>query len=73
MAKYINQFTVNLTDEDAQRLNYLAKVKQRKPAELLRLILSPAILNEFIKQQREEQGNQEQEFTPAHFNKGGNL
>ena len=54
MGKNRNPYTVNLDDETAQRLEYIANARDRKPRELLRLLLAPVILAEFVKQQQEE-------------------
>ena len=49
MEKLKNQFTINLNDEDAQKLKALANYYNRKPCEILRLLAQPQILKEFIK------------------------
>lgn len=59
MEKLTNQFTINLTDDQAEQLRKIANYCQRKPAELLRLLLVPALCNEWAKiQRREHQENQ---------------
>ena len=41
--KLTNQITVNLDQEAAQMVQYLAEYYQRKPAELVRLLLVPTL------------------------------
>lgn len=67
MGKNKNPYTVNLDDESAQTLEALARATQRKPRELLRLLLVPVIFNEWIKHNQENPENKAQEFKPAHF------
>lgn len=58
MAKLQKQFTINTDEETARQIELIAKYYQRKPAELLRLILAPALRNEWAKiQQREHPEN----------------
>ena len=49
MGKLKNQFTINLDDDAAQALQYIARIQQRKPAELLRLLAEPIIYKELAK------------------------
>lgn len=62
MAKLKNQFTVNLDDDTAEALQNLARLTQRKPAELLRLLVIDPIYNELAKIT-----NLEGNFAPARF------
>lgn len=39
-----NQYTINLDEETAATVEALARITQRKPRELLRLLLVPAVL-----------------------------
>ena len=67
MEKLKNCYSINLDDETAQRLEHVAKIQQRKPRELLRLLVSPVILAEFIKSQLNEHPENQQAQTFAHF------
>lgn len=42
-----NAITINVNDEIKKEIEYIAAHYQRKPAELLRLLLEPVIINEF--------------------------
>lgn len=61
MEKLKNSYTVNLDDDTAARLEALAKAQQRKPRELLRLLLAPVIFAEFLKLQRQEHPENQQQ------------
>lgn len=52
--KLKNQYCINLDDATAQQVERIAEYYQRKPAELLRLLLAPVLRNEWAKMQREE-------------------
>lgn len=52
--KLLKQFTINTDEDTAQRIETIAEHYQRKPAELLRLLLAPVVLNEFIKVTNQE-------------------
>ena len=52
--KLENQFTVNLDGETAAQVLKLAEYYQRKPAELLRLVLSPALRDLWAEMEREK-------------------
>ena len=54
MEKLINQFTINTDQETAELIKRIAETYQRKPAELLRLLLVPALLNEWAKIQTQQ-------------------
>ena len=45
--KLKKQFTINLDDDGARLVEYLADIYQRKPAELLRLLLIPELEKRF--------------------------
>ena len=49
-----NSYTVNLTDEQSQLLEKIAEHEQRKPRELLRLLLVPQLLKAWAEIQRQE-------------------
>ena len=42
-----NAITINVNDDIKKDIDFIAAHYQRKPAELLRLLLEPVILNEF--------------------------
>lgn len=63
MAKLQNQFTINTDDETRAQIEKIAEYYQRKPAELLRLILAPALRNEWAKIQQQE--HPENQATPV--------
>lgn len=63
MEKLKNQFTINLDDETAQAVESLARITQRKPAELLRLLVVPQVFAKLS-----EAATIKTEMTPAHFN-----
>ena len=65
MAKLRNCYSVNLDDDTAARLEYIAKRQQRKPRELLRILLNPIVLEEFIKEQNKEHPENQQTPQPA--------
>ena len=44
-----NAITINVNDELKSEIDYIAEYYQRKPAELLRLLLTPVVVNEFAK------------------------
>lgn len=52
--KLTKQFTVNTDEETAAQIERIAEIYQRKPAELLRLLLGPALRNEWAKIQQQE-------------------
>ena len=47
--KLKNQVTINLTDDDMQLLNVLCDAHNRRAGELVRILLKPALRNEFTK------------------------
>lgn len=51
--KLINCYSINLDDPTAQQLETLADYYQRKPRELLRLILAPALRDLWAEMQQE--------------------
>lgn len=72
MEKLKNCYSVNLDDETADTLEALARELKRKPRELLRLLVVPAILQEWENLNRERfQENQESPllatFSPSMF------
>lgn len=67
MEKLKNQFTINLDEGAAALVQKLAEIYQRKPAELLRLLLLPQLCNEWAKVQRIEHPENRQPFTPVRY------
>lgn len=65
--KLKNQFCINLDDATAQQVEAIAEAYQRKPAELLRLLLAPVLRNEWAKIQREEHPENREPLTLARF------
>lgn len=62
MEKLKNQITINLNDESAQLVQALANHCQRKPAELVRLLLVPVLFDEWAKVQTIEHPENRQPF-----------
>lgn len=67
MAKLQNQFTINTDDETAAQIEKIAEHYQRKPAELLRLLLAPVLRNEWAKIQQQEHPENNTAPTLARF------
>ena len=44
-----NAITINVSDELKQEINAIAEYEQRKPAELLRILLTPVVIREYAK------------------------
>lgn len=65
--KLQNQFCVNVDDATAQQIIKIAEYYQRKPAELLRLLLAPVLRNEWAKIQRQEHPENQTAPTLARF------
>ena len=49
MLKNDNAITINLNDNLIDMIDKIASYHQRKPAELLRLLLTPVLINEYTK------------------------
>ena len=47
-----NAITINVNDDIKKEIEMLASYYQRKPADLLRLLLTPVIINEYAKIQK---------------------
>lgn len=67
MEKNKNQFTINLNDALKRQIIILADAYQRKPADLLRLLVTPAIINAYADLQRLEHPTNAQPMQPAIF------
>lgn len=65
--KLQNQFCVNVDDATAQQILKIAEYYQRKPAELLRLLLAPVLRNEWATIQRAEHPENQTAPTLARF------
>ncbi|MBR1984579.1 MAG: hypothetical protein IKA31_02460 [Clostridia bacterium] len=50
--KLNNQYTINVNDDIKELIEKIASYYQRKPADLLRLLLVPVIINEYAKIQK---------------------
>ena len=48
-----NSFTINLNDDITAELLKVAQLTQRKPAELLRLLVTPAIIKAYAEIQKD--------------------
>lgn len=67
MNKLNNSFTINTDDATAKQIELIASYYQRKPAELLRLLLLPSILNEYAKIQEQQHPENTPQFKKALF------
>lgn len=67
MEKLTKQFTINTDTDTARQIEFIAEYYQRKPAELLRLLLAPALRNEWAKIQRAEHPENQEPPTLARF------
>ena len=65
--KHDKSYTINLDKETAQMLERLAQHRQRKTRELLRLILEPVILEQFLALQCELFPENNEPIKPAFF------
>ena len=65
--KLTKQFTINTDEETAAQIEKIAEHYQRKPAELLRLLLAPALRNEWAKIQQQEHPENQAAPTLARF------
>lgn len=61
------QYCINVDEETAAQIERIAEYCQRKPAELLRLILAPALRDEWAKIQRQEHPENNTAPTLARF------
>ena len=64
-----NAITININDNLINMVIKIAEHHQRKPAELLRILLTPIIVNEWIKLQQEEHPENLEPPTVATFRK----
>lgn len=68
--KLTKQYCVSLDENTARMVETIAELYQRKGAELLRLLVLPAIRNEWAKIQREEHQENKERPTLARFTGG---
>lgn len=62
-----NAITINVNDDLKNEIDYIARYYQRKPAELLRLLLTPVIINEYAKIMLLKHDENRQPMTTAIF------
>lgn len=62
-----NAITINVNDDIKKEIEILASYYQRKPAELLRLLLTPVIINEYAKIMLLKHDENRQPMTQAIF------
>ena len=67
--KKTQAFTIHLDEPTAEQITTLAEHYQRKPAELLRLVLVPALCELWAKMEREKHEENKQAPTLARFKK----
>ena len=65
--KHNKIYTINLDEETSEKLQALARVNQRKVAELLRLFINPIIDKEWLLIQNELHPENQQAQMVAHF------
>ncbi len=65
--KLNNCYSINLDDDTAALLEKVAEHHQRKPRELLRLLIVPSLLKEWAKIQQQEHPENQQAPTVAIF------
>ena len=69
--KLNNQITVNLSDADRDLLLKLCSAYNRKPAELVRLLLVPAMVDEYSLLMQQKHAQNREPWSRAVFNDGG--
>ena len=67
MAKLKNTYSINLDDETAEMLENLARLTQRKPRELLRLLVVPQVFKAWADYNRERYPENREPPKPAVF------
>ena len=60
-------YTINLTTEQAEMLEKIAEHEERKPRELLRLLLKPILVQKWCEIQREEHPQNQEPIQKAIF------
>lgn len=66
--KLNNQYNINVDDDTAQMVEKIAEHEQRKPAELLRLLLIPALRKKWVEIQTQEHQENNEPMKQAIFN-----
>lgn len=65
-----NAITINVNDDIKSEITKISKYYQRKPAELLRLLLIPVITREYAKMMAQEYPQNNEPMTEAIFKDG---
>lgn len=65
--KLTNQFNINVDDDTSTLIERIAEHEQRKPAELLRLLLIPALRKKWVEIQTQEHPENQATPTVAKF------
>ena len=60
-------YTINLTSEQAEMIEKIAEHEQRKPRELLRLLVVPCLRAKWVEMQREEHPQNKEPMQQAIF------
>ena len=68
MSKLNKQITINFDEATYKQIDIIARFYQRKPAELLRLLLIPTLTNQYATIQRQAHPENTQPLTQAIFN-----
>jgi len=68
MQKLTNSITINVDDATRAEIEKIAQYYQRKPAEMIRLLLIPALTRQYAIIQRLQHTENTQPLTPAIFN-----
>lgn len=64
-----NPVTINLNDNLIELLDKLSSYYQRKPAELLRILITPVLINEYAHIMKVQHPENNTPMTKAHFKK----
>ena len=62
-----NKYTINLNDDYKRLISLLSDYYQRKPADLLRVLIIPALHNAYAQMQRDQHDDNRQPLTQAHY------
>lgn len=65
--KLTNTYTINTDDNTAALIEAIAEHEQRKPRELLRLLLIPALRQRWVEIQRQEHPQNQEPMSAAIF------
>lgn len=66
--KLTNQYNINVDDDTSALIEAIAEHEQRKPAELLRLLLIPALRKKWVEIQTQEHQENNEPMKQAIFN-----